>query len=538
VVRGPLNGATAKYTSLTLEDYDASVNSSVGTGTVEWTLPPAGQPGADQEVVVGVKRSQITEEAGTVLAGILRLKDADGYLQVDLPVSATAQSTAGLWVGDARVTQVSQYLNTYATDGSGALRIGRRWTSTSVDTFTGGDVGDGLDLEGTFTYAVNVGEATSATVGNVLFKKSSDVPGYTQTVQYQSATWLQPDYGTTAADNALESVMKSIGYSGNPVKPTFQMTVEQGVRYKLQLLFGESGSVNPWRGFNVLLDGKVIVPNLIPGAYTQRQGPFTTQKNVIGVVLTHEFTASTNSIKVELDGAGATSTDILNRDPILNALTLERLDSSTLAPELVAVEGAYILQSSSQRMVGVPKPFSLRLIVHDDGTNTVLLQRVFVGTGVASNSIVTTKQTLLAAANLASARRISAAHLPWTAANTPWTFTKDGFTSVATVNTPYDAVGSNPFLHQYHPDHDNLNAAFSAVLPKGNESYGITRTMRMTPAAVGDDFEAQTAGFKTRIGSYEETVVLEGAGLNSRTFKSAGTYGLNRISPITRLTQN
>lgn len=543
VVRGARNAeGTLGYTSIPLVDNEELLAGNPGSEAVmEWVMPPAGQPGADVQVIVGLVRTRITEEPGTVLAGILTLQDAEGLLKVNLPVTATAQSTAGLWVGEARVTQVMQYLKNYVGNGSGTPQLGRRWTATSVDTFTGGDAGEGLDLDGTFAYAVNVGEAVGATVRGVAFTAASATPGYAQTIQAVSSTWLQPDYGSTTADNALEVVMRSIGYSGSPAKPTFTMAVDAGVRYKLQLLIGESGATAPWRGFDVLVDDKVIVPNLIPGTYTAREGAFEVQKTKVGVVVTHEFTAASAQVTVVLDGPGANSSDVLNRDPILNGLTLERLDAASLPPELVASEGSYVLQSTQERLVGVPKAFPLRLIVHDDGTNSVLLQRVFVGESPASNAIVTTRQSLLHPAKLASARRISAAHLPWTAANVPWAFATggtNGTSLVTTITTSYDAVGSNPFVHQYHPDHDNMNASFSQILPKGQESYGITRTLRLTPATVGYDFDSLTSGFETRVGTFEEVLTLDGSGSNVRTFRSAGSYSLTRISNISTLTKD
>ena len=538
-LRVPFGPGSSGYAAVPILEWDSMLtNNPDATSAAEWTLPPAGQPGSDIQVVLGVARSTMTEEPGTVLAGILRFEDVGGLLRVELPVSATVQSQGGLWVGEAKVTQVTQYLKDYVRSGSGTPRVGQRWTSTSVDTFTGGEAGEGLDLDGTFAYAVNLGNTATATVRSASFKGAAATADFTQTVQATSAAWLEPDYGNSAEDNGLETVMKSIAYSGSTAKPTFVMKVEQGVRYKLQLLFGESGTTAPWRGFDVLVDGKVVVPNLIPGIYTERQGAFATQKNKVGVVLTHEFTAGSGQLKVELDGAGASSTDILNRDPILNGLTLERLDSATLAPELVVEEGAYVVQGVREQQAGVPRAFPLRLIIHDDGTNSHLLQRVFVGLDLTTNTVVATQQRFLDASNLASARRISAAHLPWTQANTPWAFSKDGSTWVATVNTPHDSVGASPFVHQYHPDHDNLNAAFNAALPKGQESYGITRTFRLTPAVTALDFDSETSGDSKRFGVYEETVVLEASGSNTRTFRAFGTYSLTRISPVSRLTRN
>lgn len=536
---GPL---TYPGTSLVADEESLADNPDAAT-SMEWVLPPEGQPGSDIQVVVGVARARMTQPPGTVLAGILRLSDSAGLLEVNVPVRATVHADSGLWVGEARVTQVMQYLKEFVLAGNGTPDMGRRWTSTSVDVFTGGDLGEGLDLDGTFPYAVNVGASESSSVREASFKPAASSPGYSQVVDAQSSDWVQPDYGSTAADDALETVMRSAASSASTGRPTFGMAVEPGVRYKLQLLFGEAGDTNPWRGFDVLVDNKVVVPSLVPGTYAARSGPasFAVQKARVGIVVTHEFTAATNQVTVALDGPGATSTDILDRSPILNALTLERLDPAALPPELVAEEGAYILKSTQERLVGVPKAFPLRLIVHDNGTNSVLLQRVFVGPDRSSNVIVATRQELLDPTRLAEARRISAAHLPWSESNDPWTFASggtNGTSLVSIVSTPYDSIASSPFVHQYHPDHDNLNARFSEILPKGQESYGIVRAIRLTPASLGGDFESMTSGFKRRIGTYEETVTLEGSGANVRTFRSAGTYSLTRISAIPRLTKD
>lgn len=107
----------------------------------------------------------------------------------------------------------------------------------------------------------------------------------------------------------------------------------------------------------------------------------------------------------------------------------------------------------------------------------------------------------------------------------------------ASIVTPYDAAGVNPFIHQYHPDHDNLNASFTQTLPKGRESYGITRTIWLSPQAPATDYLGQTAGSMERRGIYDETITVEGAGGSARNFKVVGTFTLNRISSISTLTR-
>ena len=80
------------------------------------TLAPAGQPGSDVELILGRNR-QVRNTApgkpGDLFAGVLRITDSRGYSQVDLPVSATRSSPAGLWVGTANVTHVRAYLKRF-----------------------------------------------------------------------------------------------------------------------------------------------------------------------------------------------------------------------------------------------------------------------------------------------------------------------------------------------------------------------------------------------------------------------------------------
>jgi hypothetical protein len=205
--------------------------------------------------------------------------------------------------------------------------------------------------------------------------------------------------------------------------------------------------------------------------------------------------------------------------------------------KLTETNGVYAVLTTNAVLGPVPRAFPLRLIMHDDGTNSFLMQRVFLGTDITTNPIVAIEQRFLDPDRLGSARRISAAHLPWSAANTPWPMTLVSNVYRASIVTPYDSVGVNPFVHQYHPDHDNLNASFTQVLPKGRESYDVTRTIWLSPQVAPTDYLGQTAGSLERKGIYDETITVEGAGGSTRTFKVVGTFSLNRISSIPTLTR-
>lgn len=318
LVRGALNTSNLTYSFTTLP-----------VGTVQsWTLPPQGKPGSDLIVVLGVNRYLMSSGAGSVFAGILQFTDSFNYTEVDVPVSAVETSLAGLWVGNANVTQVGNYLKSYLLDA--------------------------------------------------------------------------------------------------------------------------------------------------------------------------------------------------NNSPVVSS------------------NGNYIVTGINTNLGRVARPFPLRLIVHNDGTNAVLLQRAYYGLSPYTNLMIATSQSLLDPTHLDSARRISAAHLPWTKNNIPMPFSGQlvqGGVLTATADLPYDDQASNPFLHTYHPDHDNLDATFRTQLAQGYESYRITRQITLNVSPPANDFGSLTSVGQTLVGYYAETITVGGLGGASRNFHVSGIFALNRISPISTLNQ-
>ena len=296
-------------------------------------LAPRGQIGSEVEVVLGLNRAAMSDPPGTLLAGVLRFTDSLGHTMIHVPVSATAASSAGLWVGDVAIGQVAHYLKSYARDGDNAPIIG-------------------------------------------------------------------PD-------------------------------------------------------------------------------------------------------------------------------------------------SAYVVTGLDTSLGAVPRTYPLRLIVHNPTTgNATLLQRVYFGLNPEKDVVVANGESALHPALLESARRITAAHLPWSPNNTVWPF--DGQlgqqpTITTMVVVDYNDPASNPFLHTYHPDHDNLNASFDATLPQGSESYRIERVIRLIVDPPADDFSSLVASGNTFAGRYEERVTLKGlaraGGANdTREFEARGAFSLTRLSDIPTLT--
>lgn len=327
----------------------------------QWTLAAAGQPGSETEVVIGLARFVMSGTAGSRVAGVLRFSDSLGLSQVDVGVSATKASTAGLWVGGATVTSVSHYLTPYAR-----------------------------------------------------------------------------------ATNAVEFT---------------------NLLARLQLGQGVNGYRYEWDEST----GRVLVF----GGPDQRTGTYL------------------------VDGPIKTS------------------------PGSVA------------------RPFPLRLIVHNDGSTSRLLQKVYHGLDAGSNTVLATRESVLLPTQLAAARRISSVHLPTSTGNNPWTFTGAmalGGSMTVTVPLAYDDQASNPFLHTYHPDHDNLDAQFGTTLARGNESYGVTRQVTLTFTDPTDDFDGLTGGSGDLTGRYTEVMTFQSKGSQTRQFNVLGIFSLKRISDIATLT--
>ena len=105
---------------------------------------------------------------------------------------------------------------------------------------------------------------------------------------------------------------------------------------------------------------------------------------------------------------------------------------------------------------------------------------------------------------------------------------------------------TNPFVHTYHPDHDNLDTDFKTKLESGDESYTVNRTCSFTFTSSPPD-GSTISGWGTTVlgGTYTET--LTGLGgtapppppvttpptpADSKFLTVSGTFAMRRISEI------
>jgi hypothetical protein len=197
-------------------------------------------------------------------------------------------------------------------------------------------------------------------------------------------------------------------------------------------------------------------------------------------------------------------------------------------------------------MQPVPMAYPLRLIVHNPASGpATLLQRVYYGFNAVSNAIISNQESALARNLLGASRRLSASHLPWSDANPGWDLSgalAPGVTLTASVTTGFNDQAANPFLHTYHPDHDNLNATFKNELPQGSESYTVVREITLSVKPPANDFNSRIAAGLQLAGDYLETIRVQGlarAGntFDTRQFEVRGAFELNRINEIPTLTR-
>lgn len=185
------------------------------------------------------------------------------------------------------------------------------------------------------------------------------------------------------------------------------------------------------------------------------------------------------------------------------------------------------------------QPFSLRFILHVDGAGAArLLSQVFIGPlAIAPHELgLVTKEAGLKSDTKADARRLSVTHLPLDLVVGPAGAGNTGAVALGQtltrrVRIPYDDP-VNPFVHQYHPDHDNRDARFQS-LPAGRESWNLTRDLSFTFASAPPPGESTGAWGATVIGgTYSETLT----GAHRLPLTVSGTFVLRRASDLSALT--
>jgi hypothetical protein len=212
--------------------------------------------------------------------------------------------------------------------------------------------------------------------------------------------------------------------------------------------------------------------------------------------------------------------------------------SSTPAVSPVTVStgsGATATAASQNLPQATRQAFPLYYLLHIDGAGvTRVLRQAFVGklTSAGNALGITVKESLIQSAAVSDVKpaRYFSPILPYA---TP-VVTASGNAPGAvqwTLTHGYDDP-ANPFVHTYHPDHDNLDAKFANKLPAGVESYTVVRTCALSFTATPPD-GSTVAGWGSMIfgGNYTESL----SGLNKVPLQTGGTFRMRRLSEISEI---
>jgi hypothetical protein len=249
------------------------------------------------------------------------------------PTTAACKSVRGASVKWLCTVVLSMSLGTSIVDAS-LVHFG------TLTPFTGGDAGEGLDLSGNIVYAFNLG-GPALTVQGVNFAAAPVglPPGgitTTTTLEFDYAT-VNPggangaNYGASADDDALESIVNSVWYDANW---TFDLGTDPGRQYLLQLILQESFFTLqglPDRNFDLSVETAspatlgLAVDELVLG---QETNGANLPGADVGLVYRYIFTATDSAFRVALDD----SPNGVDPNAVLAAVTLTQIpEPSTLA---------------------------------------------------------------------------------------------------------------------------------------------------------------------------------------------------------------
>ena len=201
------------------------------------------------------------------------------------------------------------------------------------------------------------------------------------------------------------------------------------------------------------------------------------------------------------------------------------------------------------------QPFPLVFLMHMDSSNVArLLSQAFVGklTTTGNPSGITLEESGILGFTQSDVKpqRYVAPQLPLSRRSyqaTSGTFAT-GSTAQWSIPVYFDDP-TNPFVHTYHPDHDNLDTDFKTKLKSGDESYTVNRTCGFTFTSSPPD-GSTISGWGTTVlgGTYTETLTGLG-GTNpptppvttpptpagSKSLSVSGTFTMRRISEISEI---
>ncbi|MEO0016720.1 MAG: hypothetical protein RLZZ522_3 [Verrucomicrobiota bacterium] len=375
----------------------------------------------------------------------------------------------------------------------------------------------------------------------------------------RSVTMTQGGAGYTAAPAVTFVGGGGAGASGMAV-----IDAQGGIVTDVRITHGGSGYTSP--PAVVITGGGGTTPALAQTKIAGRVGIVTITAGGTGytaaptvAIAAVDGNGSGAAATVELSGGAIAGVDVIHKKetgtigataqvtvPVQREATSGTPDGTvastiTSISKLVTLNGKSHLSTrrvSSGGDSAAPSNFPIRLILHAPGSGRpVLLQQVYLGqrNGIAyagpREATVAALVTAPGPTPAGNLGRASSASFPlggrWTADTGTW-----GGSASFTVTLGHDEA-SNPFLHSYHPDHDNWDARYEHKLAAGRESYQVNRSINLTfdsalPVGISD----LNWGVTTLGGTYSEIIT----GLRSEQIEVSGSFILHQVSEVSTLT--
>ncbi len=267
-------------------------------------------------------------------------------------------------------------------------------------------------------------------------------------------------------------------------------------------------------------------------------------------------TAMGGSFSISLPASGRTTLDFgIDRSQMTGtadayyASILRITDSANLSNVSLPVSGqiaspaglwvvntsvSHVNSTVSSSGSSTSQPFPLVFLAHmDSAGNARLLSQAFVGklstTGNPVGICISESRVLGFSASDLKPARYFACQMPTSITSISPSSGIATFAIGSTVSWPIPIPfnePTNPFVHSYHPDHDNLDAKGHALV-NGQESFTINRNCQFTFTSSSPDGR-QVSGWGTTIlgGTYLETI----AGLHKNVLQVGGTFQMRRVS--------
>lgn len=207
-----------------------------------------------------------------------------------------------------------------------------------------------------------------------------------------------------------------------------------------------------------------------------------------------------------------------------------------------AMVAAVESKSASDQITPTARSYPLRFILHvDDEGVARILSQVFLGqlNQVGNQQGICTRESDLLASAKSKATRIVSAHMPLDRVIAATGTVGNSSNLELTIDIPFNDP-TNPFVHKYHPDHDNKSAK-GAALNAGQESYNISREIKFSFTASPPADSSSVTGWGSSVigGNYAETIQglskdSKGVG-NGDGIHLTGTFELRRVSEIGQL---